>query len=78
MSNPCNHIEDYFMQNNAFKNKVKKVKIQDPIDKINVFFGALHVSLWTMSTAWLHCSSKNIRKLNLQPFMNKRNYYKFT
>jgi hypothetical protein len=42
------------MQNHEQKEKVKKVKIQDSMGKINFFFSTLPFSPWAVLATWLH------------------------
>jgi hypothetical protein len=42
------------MQNHEQKEKVKKVKNQDFMGKINYFLRTLHFSPWAASATWLH------------------------
>jgi hypothetical protein len=49
-----NHIEDDIMQNHEQKEKVKKVKNQDSMDKTNLFLSTLPFSPWAVFATWLH------------------------
>jgi hypothetical protein len=70
-SNHSSHIEGDIMQNHEQKEKWKKLKIQDSMDKRNFFLSTLTFSPWAVSATWLHSSSKNTGKMNLIPVLNK-------
>jgi hypothetical protein len=42
------------MQNHEQKEKVKKVKNQDSMDKTNLFLSTLPFSPWAVFATWLH------------------------